>query len=500
MYILLVDDDTNSRQWIGMFLRQLGHQVIEAGNGEEALSLYQSKDFGMVLSDIKMPGLDGIELLQTITSLSESPGADIVLFTGHGDMETAITALRSGAYDYLLKPINMEELAALTGRIAEHQSLVQENKRLTINFDSEVRTATAETQRELSELKNLVAQSVGLGQIGIFSDATRKVVEQAYKYHTDRTIPVLIQGETGTGKEIVAKLIHYGNSICREPFIDINCAAFSSNLFESELFGYEPGAFTGGLAKGQKGKLELANGGTLFLDEVGEMPLDLQSKLLRVFQEKNYYRVGGVKKLSTDIRLICATNVDLSSMVSQGKFRKDLYYRLKVGSMMLTPLRNRPEEILPLARMFLIDFAKTRKKKFTDIAPDAAALLNVYPWPGNTRELRNVMEWVTFMFDEKEVRAEHLTLLAKETTDTARIQSVSAMLINPADFSLPQCKFDLEEFTTHVIHKAMEMHNGNKTKTANYLNMSRRALCYKLEHLETAKAATPKSKKTPTAP
>lgn len=485
MYILLVDDDENSRQWIGRFLQQLGHHVVECESGESALDAFPTKDFGMILSDIRMPGISGIELLQTIYRNPGKPETDIVLFTGHGDMETAITALRSGAYDYLLKPINLEELAVLTERIAEHQALLRENKRLTNNFEREVKTATAETRKELSDLKSMMAKSVGLANIGIFSDSMRQIAAQADKYHTDRSIPVLIQGETGTGKEIIAKMIHFGESAHPLPFVDINCAAFTSSLFESELFGYEAGAFTGGLSKGQKGKLDLAAGGTLFLDEIGEMPLELQSKLLRVIQEKTYYRVGGVKKLETDVRIICATNVDLADMIAQGKFRKDLYYRLKVGHIILPPLRERTEEILPLAQSFLQEFSHARKKHFGAIGATAAKQLKAYSWPGNIRELRNVMEWITFMYDDTEVRPEYLGIMFRANEHLpAELPSTPCSEVNvidPNNFSLPSGSFDLNKFNDNVIQKALLMNKGNKTETANYLNMSRRILCYKLD-------------------
>jgi transcriptional regulator with PAS, ATPase and Fis domain len=276
-------------------------------------------------------------------------------------------------------------------------------------------------------------------------------------------------------------MIHFGETAQPTPFIDINCAAFTASLFESELFGYEAGAFTGGLTKGQKGKLDMAAGGTLFLDEIGEMPLELQSKLLRVLQEKTYYRVGGVKKLETDVRIVCATNVDLSEMVSAGKFRKDLYYRLKVGNIILPPLRERSEEIVPLARMFLKEFSQMRKKRFADISIEAADRLNSYPWPGNTRELRNVIEWVTFMHDDTVLYPDHLGIMSSNNPSAALATSLSPLVINPGNFALPAQRFDLNDFTNKVIYKALEMHNGQKTDTANYLNMSRRALCYKLE-------------------
>jgi len=481
MNILLVDDDKNSRNLIGIFLRRLGHQIFECWNGEEAFAMFLTLDFGMVLSDIKMPRMSGIELLQAITALPSSPKADVVLFTGHGDVELAITALRAGAYDYLLKPINMEELAVLTEKIAEHQSLLRENQRLTMHFDTEVKAATAEVHRELSQLKSIVAKSIGLGNVGVFSKSMKQVIEQAYKYHTDRSIPVLIQGETGTGKEIVARIIHFGEITKPTPFIDINCAAFTANLFESELFGYEAGSFTGSSTKGQKGKLDMASGGTIFLDEIGEMPLELQGKILRVIQEKTFYRVGGVKKISTNVRIVCATNVALAEMVDHGSFRKDLYYRLKVGHIVLPSLRERVEEIIPLADMFLKEFAEQRKKNLPSISAPAAKILTSYHWPGNVRELRNVMEWIMFMHDDIELRPEHFGMLNKESAVTDASKETLPKVIDLDCFVLPPERFDLRKFDNKVLHKALQMHNGNKTETAHYLNLSRRSLCYRLE-------------------
>jgi two-component system, NtrC family, response regulator AtoC len=264
------------------------------------------------------------------------------LFTGHGDMATAIEALRSGAYDYLLKPINVAELAVITDRIAEHQSLLRENRVLNTRFTDEVQAATEEARQEVSRLRQLVSHYIGIDNVGVFSETMRQIVQQAQKYHEDRLIPVLIEGETGTGKEIIARMIHFGGAAREAPFVDVNCAALTASLFESELFGYEAGAFTGGLVKGQKGKLDVAQGGTLLLDEVGEIPLELQGKLLRVMQEKEFYRVGGLKKVKTDVRIICATNANLEKCVEEGTFRKDLFYRLKVGHIVIPPPATAP--------------------------------------------------------------------------------------------------------------------------------------------------------------
>jgi len=483
--ILLVDDDHDSRNDVADFLRDLGHQVVECKDGQEAIETFVSGDFPMVLSDIKMPGMSGIELLQAISALPLAQQTDVVLFTGYGDMESAIAALRAGAYDYLLKPIKVEELAIVTEKIAEHQALLRENKVLTEHFNDKLKAATEETHRELTHLKKMVAQSLGLNKPGIFSESMRQIYQAAQKYYTDRSIPVLIQGETGSGKEVIAKAIHYGNMNNMKPFIDINCAALTSSLFESELFGYEAGAFTGGLTKGKKGKLDLAYGGTLFLDEVAEIPLELQGKLLRVIQEKEYYRVGGLKKIQTDVRIICATNVDLRKRVKEGSFRKDLYFRLKVGHIVIPSLRERTEDIIPLASMFLQEFSEQKGKHFQRISDSARKILVNYPWPGNVRELRNVMEWVAFMHDDVEIKPSHLSIITSEKSNFIDEEKLEPKL-DFEHFSLPKEGFNvsLEEFINRIVQQALEMHNGNKSETARFLGISRRTLYTRLENIE----------------
>lgn len=485
MNILVVDDDARSRAGVSKFLWEMGHHITECADGEEALAVYADGEYPMVLSDIKMPKMSGIDLLRRISSM---PGkkADVVLFTGHGDMNTAIEALRAGAYDYLLKPINVEELAAITDRIAEHQSLLRENKALVERFSDEVQAATAETRQELNRLRQMLISSTGLDDVGFFSREMQDIVQQAKKYHLNRVIPVLIEGETGTGKEIIARIIHYGDGsddkLRNMPFIDVNCAAITPNLFESELFGYDPGAFTGSLTKGQKGKLDMAQGGTLLLDEVGEIPLELQGKLLRVIQEREFYRVGGLKKITTDIRIICATNADIERRVEQGTFRKDLFFRLKVGHFVIPPLRRRREDIIPLAEMFLGSFCGA-KKKFVKISDAAVDIMQNYPWPGNVRELRNSMEWVAFMYDDVELKPEHLANLIKATAVSAAVPAV-----NPppaaASLTLPPNGFGLKEYNEKIILQAIEECNGNKTAAAMRLGISRRALYTRLERMK----------------
>ena len=494
MQILLVDDDRDSRAAVRWFLRDQGHTVVECGSGEEALQQFTAGDFPMVLSDIRMPGMSGVELLMALKKFSASWRTDVVLFTGYADVESAVAALRAGAYDYLFKPVDAQELAVVVDRIAEHQALLRENKEFKEKFNDAVAAATAETRRELARMERLAVETA-VGKVGAFSTTTQAVLDLAVKFHHDRAIPVLIQGETGTGKEIVAKTIHFGdcrNADAAGPFVDINCAAIAPPLFESELFGYEAGAFTGGASKGQKGKLDLAAGGTLFLDEVGEIPLELQGKLLRVLQEKEYYRVGGLKRIRTDARIVCATNASLEERVTSGAFRRDLYYRLKVGEVFLSPLRNRREEILPLATMFLQDFARQKGKKFREISPEAGRLLDQYDWPGNIRELKNTIEFAVFMYDELKLKPSHLTLLddCVISADTPPAAPDKQVVL-----PLPAGGYLLKQYTQDVVRIVLAAHNGNQTATARYLGISLRALSYRLEQAKDPNAARSSGKK-----
>ncbi|WP_371362767.1 Regulatory protein AtoC [Sporomusa rhizae] len=487
MNILLVDDDIDSLDSVHNFLFRLGHHIVDCSSAEQALLAYSQGDYPIVLSDIQMPGKSGLDLLTEIKAQQQGEFTDVVLFTGHGDMDSAISALRAGAYDYLLKPIRIDELAAIIERVREHQVLKRENKRLSKEFSEAVYAETEQTREELLQWKSIATKNLGI-QMGIFSPCMAEIIGVAYKYHLVRDIPVLIQGETGTGKELIAKAIHYGDKPSDLPFIDINCAAITPSLFESELFGYEAGSFTGGLAKGSKGKMDLAKGGTLFLDEVAEIPLDLQGKLLRVIQEKEFYRVGGLNKIKTDIRIICATNVNLETAVSLGTFRKDLYYRLKVGTIQLPPLRQRKEEILPLSSMFLHSFAKQRNRKFSSISPDAQKILLDYEWPGNIRELQNAIEWSVVMYDEDTLKPMHLGTIPITKYPQESTTDPDVILLTPdTSFRLPHNEFPLEHFSERIILQALKMHDNNKTQTAQYLGVSRRALIYKLDQIDNRK-------------
>jgi two-component system response regulator AtoC len=307
--------------------------------------------------------------------------------------------------------------------------------------------------------------------IGIFSDKMFEVVRHAEMYHTDRSIPVLLEGETGVGKEIIAKIIHFGQADSLLPFVDINCTALSPSLFESELFGYDAGAFTGAVQAGRRGKLDSANGGTLFLDEVAEIPVELQAKLLRVLEERTFYRVGGLRRIPTDIRVIAATNLDIDGRINDGSFRRDLYYRLKVGHIRIPPLRERKEDILPLARMMMKQFSLKRNKGFNNISEAACELLLNHPWPGNVRELKNLMEWATFMHDAPLLLPEHIQ---HRLTTPGTVSDISAKTGSATPQKLKK-NIDVPE-----ILNAINLCNGNKTKAAQYLGISIRTLYNRL--------------------
>lgn len=310
----------------------------------------------------------------------------------------------------------------------------------------------------------------------MFSDALKNAVALALRFHDNRNIPALIEGETGTGKEVISRLIHYGaenEDNSAEPFVSINCSALSPSLWESELFGYEGGAFTGSKRQGAAGKLELAKGGTLFLDEIADIPLEMQPKLLHALQENEIYRVGGAKSIKLNVRFIAATNRNLKIYIEEGRFRKDLYFRLNLGRIYLPPLRAQKEAIIPLAQMFLSVFSQEKKRRFRFISREAMKEFENYPWPGNVRELRNTIERVVILYDELEIVPEHLNFLHAYETELFIEQDST---IKPGQLLLPADRLDLKEIEAEIVRKALHMHNDNKTKAAEYLCVSRQTL------------------------
>jgi len=479
MRILLVDDEEVSRELVADFLvEQLGYEVVQAADGLAALTMYKESPFPIVISDMKMPGLTGLDLLKNIRNHPNGKGTDFILITGYADIESVVQALRLGAYDYIQKPIDIEYLALVINKTVEHQQLMAENKAFKEDFAAQVTVATEEKESRLQQLQRAYAQLVGVDQITICSQAMQNVVAMAEKLHADREVPVLLEGATGTGKEVIARLIHYGRGEETAPFVTLNCSAITPTLFESELFGYEEGAFTGAKKRGAIGKLELAQGGTLFLDEIGDLPLDMQPKLLRVLQQKEIFRVGGIRKIQLDVRIICATNRDLREMVEEGTYRQDLYYRLNVGRIYISPLKERRDDILPLAQMFLERVAEQKKKRFRFISKAAKHILENYDWPGNVREIQNTIERVVLMYDDIELKAEHLSIL---TDDLASMPLLNGSLIEPGKLILPDTNLPLELIEAEVIRKALQKNNGNQSQTASYLMITRSVLRSKMK-------------------
>ena len=364
--ILVVDDEAIVRESLRDWLIDVGYQVFIAENGPKALEIIEKERLGIVITDLVMPGMDGIEMMERAKEIQ--PDIEVIIITAYASIPTAIAAMRKGAYDYIEKPFCPERAELLVKKLAQHQELVVENLSLRQRLEDRYRfeniiTKSSKMQRMI-ELIKVVAKS----------NAT-----------------VLITGESGTGKELVARAIHSQSHRQSKPFVAVSCAALPESLLESELFGHEKGSFTGAYAR-KKGKFEFANGGTLFLDEIGEMSANIQVHLLRVLEEKEFSRVGGNEPIKVDVRVVSATNKDLRKAIEKGEFREDLYYRLNVVPIELPPLRERKEDIPLLAQHFLNKFALENKKEVSEFSPEATEFLLGYDWPGNVRELENAIE------------------------------------------------------------------------------------------------------------
>lgn len=490
MRILIVDDNPTSLQSLSVVLTDLGHQPSTFSDPVAALNHAKASYYPLIITDIKMPMLDGLSLLAELKACETSKRSDVIIITGHGDMDTAIAALRNGAYDYLNKPINARELAAVVERSFEHQNLLFENKDLKQNMEERVALAKESLQEDLEKMRSQLRNVSGIGEIISGSQRMQEVIRDATIFHHEPDVPILIEGETGTGKEVIARLVHHGDTHCDRPFVALNCSAIAESLFESELFGYEAGAYTGSRAGGSAGKLELAGNGTLFLDEIAEMPLHLQPKLLRVLEDRSFYRVGGLQKKEFTARIIGAGNKNLELMVEEGLFRRDLYHRLTVGHLRLPPLRERQKDIAEMAALFLRKQVVRKGKNFSSIAPETIETLSKYSWPGNVRELENTIERAVLIHDDTVLRPKHIEFL--NTNRSAQISArenspslsesgaMPSIDVNSSTIILPDTPFSLEDLTQSVIHAALKKFNGNKSKTASYLGISRYALYRRL--------------------
>ncbi len=442
--ILVVDDEQLIRWTLEQHLVKEGYEVASVDSAEKGLEVINEEAPDLVLLDNRLPDMSGLELLEKINVPER--GLMVIMITAYGMVETAVKAMKLGAYDYISKPFNLDEITFVIKKAIEAGSLRRQVTLLRQQCRGRVDAIIGESD-EMVKLKNLILKIAK-------SDATT----------------VLIQGESGTGKELVAKAIHASSARADKPFMAVNCAALPVTLLESELMGHEKGAFTDAKAA-KKGLFELADGGTVFLDEIGDMDLSMQAKLLRVLESKTFKRVGGVKDIKVDVRVISATNQELSRAINEGRFRKDLYYRLQVVPVNLPPLRERGEDILLLARYFITYFNQELHKNVRGISKEAEQILLLYPWPGNVRELKNALERAMILEVDTDLLPEHLPQEILEN----RHEAATGMPVSLDGFSIPDHGISMEDVEHALVKKALDIAGGNQTKAAQLLHMPRDA-------------------------
>ncbi len=446
--ILIVDDEYLIRWSLEKELKQAGYETQQAASGEEALTMMEEAEPDVVLLDLRMPGIDGFKVMEEAKKKGISPL--FIIVTGVGDVKTAVRAVKDGAVDYICKPFEIED----------------------VKLRIEMALETERMKRELTSLKDELKTRYGFENIIGEAPSMQQVFDTIGKVAASKFSTVLLQGESGTGKDLVARTIHSLSDRAQAIFLDINCSAFPESLLESELFGHERGAFTG--ARGlKKGLFELADGGTVYLDEIGDMPLTLQGKLLKAIETKRFRRVGGTAEIGVDVRIIAATNKNLKAEVEAGRFRNDLFYRLKVIPMYLPSLRERVEDIPKLAQFFIEKFNQEFKKSVSGISPEALELLQSYSWPGNVRELRNIIERVLILETGDRIEADDLP---PEITQHVE-ENHAATLAE----EFPPTGLSLEEVEKELIRKALSMAHGNQTRAAELLGISRDTLRYRLQ-------------------
>jgi len=444
--ILVVEDGQSQREMLRDFLLKEGHAVAEAASGEEAVQSVTNRAFDLVLLDYKMPGMDGMQVLQEVKRLN--PETDVVIITAYGTIETAVDAMKAGAVDYITKPLEFDELLLLIDRVAERRTLLRDNEIL---------------RRQLKD------QGVTTDSIIYGSQKMAALTSMAARVASSRAT-VLLQGESGTVKELLARLIHELSPRSTKAIITVNCGALPESLIESELFGHEKGAFTGATAR-RIGRFEEADGGTLFLDEIGELTMPVQVKLLRFLQEREFQRVGGNANIRADVRIISATNRDLEGMVKEGRFREDLFYRLNVVLMSIPPLRERREDIPVLIDHFLKRFASENGKDIRGISSEARDALMKYDYPGNVRELENILERAVVIARNEVLSLEDLPFRETRVTSHEETAEEGEGMLRGAMVSLEK----------QMIQDAMEKTGYHQTRAAEMLGLSERMLRYKLK-------------------
>lgn len=449
MQILIVDDEKNICAGLSKALSLEGYQTLTASQGEEAWTIINSTDIDLVISDLKMPKLSGEELLKRITA--SYPTLPVIILTGHGTIETAVNAMRDGAFDFVTKPINLDRLTLLVKRALSNRELYKKHEAL---------------KKEVDQLKRKTEYGAIIGK----SPKMRRMMDQI-KQVADTRASVLITGESGVGKELVADAIHELSSRSDGPYVKVHCAALSESLLESELFGHEKGAFTGAVSQ-KKGRFELADKGTIFLDEIGEINASVQIKILRVLQERAFERVGGEQTLHVDTRIISATNKDLKKEIEAGEFREDLFYRLNVVNIDVPPLRERKEDILLLMTSFLREFNEENGKQIDGFTQKAQSVLYRYTWPGNIRELRNCIESAVVMTRDNLIDVDDLP------------QNVTSGITDD-HISIP-IGVSMNEAEKEIIKATLTYCKGNKSKAAELLGIGRKTLHRKVQeyHLE----------------
>ena len=446
--ILIVEDEDKLRRILKIMLMQKNYKILEADNGVEAVNILKDADVDLVISDIKMPKMDGFELLKFIQN--ENIPVPVIFITAFATIESAVEAMRLGAIDYIQKPFEEDKIIITVEKALGVSKILQEKNQL---------------KKELDQLKLPV-------ELIFESEKMKNIILMLKKAISLNRTTFLITGESGVGKEVIARFIHKMSKRDNKSFIPINCNAIPKDLVESELFGYEKGAFTGAI-KSRKGAFELADKGTLFLDEIGDLPFDIQGKLLRVLQEQKFYRVGGSSEINVDVQIIAATNKNLEELVKKGKFREDLFYRLNVIPVHVPPLRERKEDILPLAEYFLRNIAGIEHDNF--FTENAKKIIETYNYPGNIRELKNTIERAWILAGGKlPINFEHLKFL--------KIQSVTGQL--KENLLLPEEGINLEELEKDLIRQALNKTGGNKSAAARLLGLTRSKLRTRVKMLE----------------
>ncbi len=439
--ILVIDDEKNIRTGLQAALELDGYDVILAADGAEGLDIALHSDVDLVITDLRMPGVSGEEVLRRVTT--ESPGIPVIVLTGHGTVENAVEAMRSGAYDFLTKPLNLDRLSLLVKRALQNRELILQHREL---------------EREIENRKSF-EHIIGK------SPAMLKVFE-VLKRVAPTKASVLITGESGVGKELIANALHNLSPRKPNPFIKVHCAALAETILESELFGHEKGSFTGAVAR-KRGRFELANSGTIFLDEIGEINQQVQIKILRVLQEKKFERVGGEETLEVDVRVVTATNRDLEKEIAEGRFREDLYYRLNVVRIHVPPLRERKDDLPLMIAAFIKEFAEENGKTIEGIDSKARSVLYAYDWPGNVRQLRNCLESAVVMTSGTVITLDDLPPSIRAGTDSSSIRIPVGVTMAEAE--------------KEVILQTLSAQNGNKSKTAEVLGIGRKTLHRKLD-------------------